>query len=333
LSLDNLIDFRALPRRKPEVLTDDSAPQVQKIQTKSYLDKFVNTPQFMAQEQAKLDAERVRNQSFPSEPERDVLLFLLENAPLESWQQECLAIVRDEALYFAPQGQTKIMNEGWASYWHVKLMTEHMLCDHEVFDFADTHSGTVATPPGGFNPYKVGLELFLDIEDRWNKGQFGKDWDECDDFAVKSQWNKNLGLGLKKIFEVRKLYNDLTFIDEFFTEDFCRKNKFFTFAYNERTEQTEIASLEFAKVKAQLLRQLTNFGQPLIEITDANYQNRGELFLTHRFDGKELRPDYCEATLKNLCSLWGRPAHLLTEVQGRWIHLSFDGQNYNRKDA
>ena len=100
-----------------------------------------------------------------------MLLFLLEHAPLKTWQRDVLSIIRDEAYYFAPQGQTKIMNEGWASYWH-----SH---DHdatrrstpaEVIDYADHHRGTLASSPTRLNPYKLGIELFRDIEDRWNRG-------------------------------------------------------------------------------------------------------------------------------------------------------------------
>ena len=62
-------------------------------------------------------------ENFPPEPVRDVMLFLLEHAPLKPWQLDVLSIIRDEAYYFAPQAQTKIMNEGWASYWHSTIMT------------------------------------------------------------------------------------------------------------------------------------------------------------------------------------------------------------------
>ncbi len=89
-----------------------------------------------------------------------------------------LAIVREEAYYFAPQAQTKIMNEGWASYWHSTIMTTRMLGPSEVVDYADHHSGTMATQPGRLNPYKLGIELLRDIEERWNKGQFGPEWDD-----------------------------------------------------------------------------------------------------------------------------------------------------------
>src|SRR6266568_2105268 len=87
---------------------------------------------------------KFKQQEFPEQPIKDVLLFLTENAPLANWQRDILWMIREEAYYFAPQAQTKIMNEGWATYWHAKIMTERALNDAEVIDFADHHSGTVA---------------------------------------------------------------------------------------------------------------------------------------------------------------------------------------------
>ncbi len=140
--------------------------------------------------------------TFPEHPEKDALLFLIEHAPLKPWQRDVLSIIRDEAYYFAPQGQTKIMNEGWASYWHSTIMTTKALKASEVIDYADHHSGTMATQRGRLNPYKLGIELLRDIEMRWNTGRFGKEYDECDDLEKRRKWNKDLGLGRKKIFEV-----------------------------------------------------------------------------------------------------------------------------------
>ena len=114
------------------------------------------------------EAEQLRarkDEHFPAEPTRDVMLFLLEHAPLKPWQLDVLSIIRDEAYYFAPQGQTKIMNEGWASYWHSTIMTRQGLTSAEVINYADHHSGTMASSPMQLNPYKLGIELLRDIEE------------------------------------------------------------------------------------------------------------------------------------------------------------------------
>ena len=249
------------------------------------MDDYINPPEFLAREKLKLDQERRRRKHFPEEPQRDVMLFLIEYAPLEDWQRDILSMIRDEAYYFAPQAQTKIMNEGWATYWHAKIMTERALTDAEIIDFADHHSGTVAMHPGQINPYKLGFELWKDIEERWNKGKFGKDYDECDDWQTKRNWNRHLGLGREKIFETRRVHNDITFIDAFFNEEFCHEHKFFTYAYNAERGGYEVADRNWQSVKQKLLAGLTNFGQPVIQVVDGNFENRGELLLEHRHDG------------------------------------------------
>src|SRR5205823_14783989 len=112
---------------------------------------------------------------------------------------DVLEVIRDEAYYFMPQAQTKIMNEGWASFWHSTIMTQKALASAEVIDYADHHSGTMAMSGGRLNPYKIGIELLRDVEHRWNTGRFGKEWEECDDLDKKRKWDKHLGLGKQKI--------------------------------------------------------------------------------------------------------------------------------------
>ena len=262
----------------------------------------------------------------PENPQKDIFLFLLLNAPLERWQHTVLEIIRDEAYYFAPQGMTKILNEGWASFWHSEIMTKKAARASEIVDFAEHHSGVVAMSPGRLNPYKLGLELLRDIEERWNKGKFGKEWEECDDFQAKRQWDTQTGLGRQKLFEVRRFHNDVTFIDEFLTPEFALEQKLFTFQYNRDTDLYEIASREFDEIKKKLLYRLTNFGQPFISLEDANYGNRGELYLRHRHEGIDLRLDYARDTLRNLHKIWTRPVHLEWDIDENKRLLSFAGR-------
>jgi stage V sporulation protein R len=236
---------------------------------------------------------------------------------LENWQHDVLDIVREEAYYFAPQRQTKIMNEGWASFVHTQIMTSRALDPNELIDYADHHSGTVAVHPGQLNPYKLGLELYRDIEDRWNRGAFGSEYEACDHMEARQTWDRKLGLGRQKVFDVRKIYNDIGFIDEFLTEDFARQHRLFTFDYNESTGMYQISGREFQEIKRRLLFQLTNFGQPLIDVIDGNYENRGELYLQHCYEGVDLDIPYAQATLKNLYSLWKRPVHIETVVENK----------------
>ena len=214
------------------------------------------------------------------------------------------------------------------SYWHSTIMTQKVATASEIVAFADLHSGIVATGGGRLNPYKLGLELLRDVEERWNKGQFGKEYDECEDIREKKIWDRGLGLGRQKLFEIRKLYNDVTFIDEFLTPEFVVDNKLFTFRYNRDTDFYEIASREFKAIKEKLLFRLTNFGQPFIYVEDGNYNNRGELYLRHRHEGVDLKLDYARDTMRNLHKLWTRPIHLETLIDDKKRLLSFDGSDF-----
>ncbi|MCM2279237.1 MAG: SpoVR family protein [Oligoflexia bacterium] len=326
LSIENLIDPHlpfTMPARgaRPGETEDERAPKaIEPGRLKSdrnYMDRYINPPEFLEEQRKRQKEERQKQRRNPAAPQRDVLLFLLENAPLEDWQHECLSIVRDEAYYFVPQMQTKIMNEGWASYWHSKIMTQKALKDSEIIDFADHHAGTMAMAPGRINPYKIGVELLRDIEERWDRGKFGKEYDECDDMVAKARWDRKLGLGRQKIFEVRRVCNDVTFIDEYLTEEFVERYKMYTYAFNRRTNQYEIAERDFKKVKEKLLFQLTNMGQPFIHVTDGNFQNKGELLLWHKHQGLDLDVKWARETMRGLSELWKRPVNVETEVDGQ----------------
>jgi stage V sporulation protein R len=211
-------------------------------------------------------------------------------------------------------------------------MTSKALTDEEVVDYADHHAGTLGVRPGVINPYKLGLELLRDIEERWDKGRFGKEFEEEDDYQVRDRWDTGAAQGREKIFEVRRIYNDVTFIDTFLTEEFCEAQKLFVYRQNPRTGQMEIADRDWTKVKQELLASLTNRGQPHIEVIDGNHKNRGELFLLHRWEGVDLRLDFAQETLKNLHRIWGRPVHIETKVEGKGKLLSFDGEKTTAED-
>jgi stage V sporulation protein R len=338
LSIEDLIDPHSpFIRRRSEPPEEEEReespkPLVRKMKSKDYMDSFVNPKEYLQAEEKRLREEMEKRKRFPESPEKDVLQFLIEHAPLERWQRDVLSVIREEAYYFAPQGQTKIMNEGWASYWHSRMMTERLLTDAEVIEYADHHSGTVSMQPGRLNPYKLGIELFRDIEDRYNRGRFGRAYEECEDYVQKRDWDQKLGQGKDMIFQVRRVHNDVTFIDTFLTEEFCREQKLFTFGRNDRSGRNEIQSREFKKIKAQLLFALTNGGRPFIYVSDGNFANRGELCLWHRFEGEEIKRDYARETLKNLSMIWGRPVHLETVFEDTPTRLTCDGETLKEEE-
>ena len=227
-----------------------------------------------------------------------MLLFLIEHAPLERWERDVLEIIRDEAYYFAPQGMTKIMNEGWATYWHSKIMTQQALQASEIIDYADHRSGVMASAPGQLNPYKLGVELFRHIEERWNKGQFGKEWEECDDMAAR----KSLGSAARPR-QARRSSRcaSSTTTSPSSTSSSPRSSAARTSSSRSASTSARATarsrSREFKKVKDKLLFRLTNFGQPFIYVEDGNFENRGELLLKHKHEGVDLKIDHARDTL------------------------------------
>jgi stage V sporulation protein R len=149
----------------------------------------------------------------------------------------------------------------------------------------------------------------------------------------KRHWDRRTGLGKKRLFEVRKLYNDITFIDEFFTLEFCIEQKFYSFGFSERSGNWEIMSREFKKVKDQLLRMLTNRGQPVILVEDGNFENRSELLLRHVHEGTDLDAAQARDTLRNTSKLWTRPVSLLTKVEGKGKLLRCEDGNLTERNA
>ena len=353
LSLENLIDPHSVfMKRDPEApsrISTESAEEeppredaATRFPAKSYMDRYINPPERMARDRAVGEEETEKAKArFPDSPKRDVLLFLLQHAPLEDWEADVLSIIRQEAYYFAPQGQTKIMNEGWASYWHSTIMTNYVLRDHELIDYCEHHSGTLATSPGRLNPYKMGIELFRDIERRWNTGRYGPDYENCDDMQKRREWGKDKSPvgrvvgrgspGREKIYQVRALYNDVTFLDEFLTPEFVDDQKLYHYRMDPQTGKMVVVNRDFDKIKQQMLFMLTNHAQPYIYVMDGNYRNRGELYLAHRHNGADIEIKYAVETLKQLQRVWRRPVHLHARIDDEPMLFSFDGEQSTQR--
>jgi stage V sporulation protein R len=235
----------------------------------------------------------------------DLLMFLINSAGLEAWQQEVLGIIREEMLYFMPNALTKIMNEGWATYWQEKILKDY-------FDFADydkfaiKHSEILATP--GLNPYRLGYMMYKDIKKRWDQKE-GK------------------GAGIKKIFEIRSVYDDLQFIREFLSQEVCEDCGLFVFERPGRMTPAKMKSTDVEDIKKKLIGELINFGKPLIAVKEFKSPQDKDLHLFHRFDGRELNIDHATDVLKALFKLWNQPIHLETIIRDDRCIITFDGQN------
>ena len=135
-------------------------------------------------------------------------------------------------------------------------------------------------------------------------------------------------MGRKKIFEIRKIHNDITFLDEFLDEDFCHQHKLFIYDYDRQRNQYVISGKDFKPIKNRLLEQLTNFSNPLISVVDGNFKNRGELLLSHEYQQMGLKKDYAIETLRNLFRIWNRPVHIQTILDKTPVRISYDGNSH-----
>src|SRR5581483_11485873 len=221
-------------------------------------------------------------------------------------------IMYEEAMYFAPQGQTKAANEGLASFCDSKIMAHYGLAkDDGIVEYA-AHKAGVLGGKTSMNPYKLGYTLLCDIEDRWNKGKFGREWEDCEDEHQKAKWDKKLGLGHDKVFEVIKYYDDVTLISEFFTDDFCRDNNFYVWRrFPDGTYK--IVERDYKKIKNLLLQKYVNRGLPIIKLVEPNYKGKRIFMMEHDWDGRTLHPFQTAETMKAISYLWKGPCAILTK--------------------
>ena len=164
------------------------------------------------------------------------------------------------------------------------------------------------------NPYLVGSKIFEDIEDRWNRGCFGREWDECNDNKSRKNWNKNLGQGRAKVFEVRRSYSDWFFMDHFLTEEIVDKLDLYIYQAQEYGNEIRwvIVEKDWKVIKELITRSLSHFGIPKIMVEDGDFGGRTELYLRHHYDGMPLDQEYVRRTMEHIYYLWNRPVHLET---------------------
>ena len=275
------------------------------------------------------DRPRPAGKKFPEEPEKDLLRFLIEyGRELTEWQRDILQIIRDEMMYFLPQMRTKIMNEGFASYWHEKILESLDLTSEEHWEFRRLHS-SVLSPSGSkmqMNPYYVGFQILKDIERRWD-GKIEVGDEEETDWMGRAIARPS-GQGRAKIFQVCEEDNDVTFLRKYLTEPLVKKLDLYTYKLQEvdGEELWVVQDTDWRKVRDSIVDSMTNFGQPILTVEDGDYKRRGEMYLKHAFDGKALDPDYTERVLRNIQKLWSRPVHLETIKDDKPVLYSCDNE-------
>lgn len=256
---------------------------------------------------------------FPPRSEKDILLFIEEHSrELEPWQRDILTMMREEMLYFWPQLETKIMNEGWASYWHQRIIRELDLTSDEAIEFAKLNAGVVQPSKTGINPYYLGLKIFEDIEERYDNPT-----DEMKKSGVKP------GSGREKMFEVREIESDISFIRNYLTKDLVMREDLYLFQKQGR--DYKVIDKEWKAVRDQLVNMRVNGGFPYLTVNDGDYLKNNELYIKHWYEGIELDLKYLEKVLPYLYQLWGRSVHIESVLEDREVMFSYDGKGVHRR--
>jgi len=268
------------------------------------------------------DAANKKKRKFPVEPEKDLLRFIaVYGRELEEWERDILFIVREEMLYFWPQVETKIMNEGWATLWHSRIMREINLSEEETIEFAKMHAGVVQKSRSGLNPYYIGLKIWEDIEKRWDEPSEEE----------KKKYGRLAGQGREKIFEVRETENDISFIRNYLTKELVEELDLFLF--QKVYTKWQVVETEWEKVREGFVTMLTNGGFPYIMVEDGNYKGDGELYLRHSHDSRDLDLYYLEKTLPYVYRLWGRTVHMETVVDNKKLLYSYNGTKLSKQSV
>ncbi len=224
----------------------------------------------------------------PLEPTEDIMAFIVRHGNLEEWEKDILCIVIEETKYFIPQMETKIMNEGWASFWHYTILNKLALPQDLHMEFLSRHNQVIKPFLGSMNPYYIGFKIFEDIQER-----YGRD----------------------KIFEVRRLERDESFIRRYLTEELCEKLNLFQYGKKGLDYVIEeIADEEgWKKIRDTIANNIGMATIPCIQVEEVSRKDQS-ILLIHQYDGRELDLNYAYETLKHLATLWGGQVLLRTVV-------------------
>lgn len=276
----------------------------------------------------------------PPEPIYDLIQYITKKSPkpLKPWQIDIMTVLRNQARCLNPNRRTKGLDEGWATYWHVRIMRrlfeEGLLTPEEHGVFNHFHAGVTQESKRSFNWYRIFSALFEDIKERWDKGQFGRDYEDEQNYHKRTTWNTGLGLGTEKIFEVRSFYSDRMAVEELFTNEFIRGQQLFIWLGLPREDggiDYVIAEDNPDIIRGQIKGMLTSYGMPLITIEDGNHNGQHHLRMKHIWTGYELDTQYLNATLGKIHYLWDKKVFLETRINGQDTTITYDYENKKRK--
>ena len=259
----------------------------------------------------------------PPVPDDDLLLFIRDHNPfLQAWEQDLLTIVHEEAQYFVPQIETKIMNEGWASFVHKRILDAIDLPQELHLEFLVRHNQVVRPIPGSLNPYHLGIKIWEDIE------RIGND--------PTPEERERIGpdaTARTLLFETRAVDRDTSFLRRWLSEPLMRELDLFRFEpKGDDLVVADVADEEgWRAVKETLLRNVGMGGVPVIRVADADFSGTRTLLLAHDHDGRDLKLEQAEKTLGYVHRLWGHDVVIDTQLDGKQTHLTFSEHGFAAK--
>ena len=276
-------------------------------------------------------------QRTPPAPTHDLLGYLIRHSPkpLKPWMQDVLSVIRHQARALVGNAKTQILNEGWATYWHVRIMRRlfelGLITSEEHGIFANFHSLVTAENEKHLNPYRLGSHLYEHVKERWDKGRFGREYNDCADPYQKAQWDTGAGLGTQKIFQVRAHYSNRMAVEDLFSDEFIRQEKIYLHASTKFSHDdiTVVAEKDPATIRAVLKNILAGGPNPvLVTVENGDHDNHGNLYLNHHYSGFDLDHRYRDLTLEKIYYLWGRKVYLETSVGVDRVLCSYDGNKH-----
>jgi len=253
-----------------------------------------------------------------SEKKFDLIQHIIKHSDFlkkdeNKWMKAVMEVVRKTSLFFQPQIRTKIMNEGWASYWHETLfLKDDRICGHEI-DFARVHASVTSLPRVGLNPYALGMRLFYYIEELADKGKYSIEFKKLLDADKREEFDANTKKGKEFIFKIRENLCDFLFVNTFVDQDFITGNKLFV-SGRRLNQAKKVWEFYVKSRKAKDYRKMlldTLYHPPNIEI-DPGKSSNNTLYLVHHFEQKPLVKEFISNTMMGIEYLWGGPIKLET---------------------
>jgi stage V sporulation protein R len=237
--------------------------------------------------------ENIELNKIPYESEDDLLQFISSHGRLSTWQKDLLDIVREETTYFIPQIETKIMNEGWASFWHYTILNKLELSQSLHIEFLKRHNQVIRPHDGQINPYYLGFKIFE---------------------YIKNSFNENPG----KLFEIREIERDASFLRRYLTRELCEELNLFEYV-KKGSEYiiSEVSDEEGWKTIRDSLTSSVGMGSiPTVKVEEWVPKDN-TLILEHQYDGRELELNYAYETLRHVVDLWEGKVVLSSYFDGK----------------